>query len=211
MTQEGLERQPRPLMVQGKCEPGSLFVCHTLSPGYSLGLHSLFPYAYMQIRMWGWWEPYQINSDCSSYFRQTFLKIPWCMRTSCQKTKGSDNSSIAQTQEWFTAAKTGASLYPKHKEVYMLTLIPEPTRGTQPFLKTTNRYPPYAPSAGKHCGHDLCRGLLRAAFIGLMICLWSPAGRVVVVTMMTLSMSSRIPSVTSDMYVWQGCGRSNAW
>lgn len=40
----------------------------------------------------------------------------------CQKTKMSDGSSIVQIQDWLTAAKTGASLHPKHEEVYMLTL-----------------------------------------------------------------------------------------
>ena len=40
----------------------------------------------------------------------------------CQKTKTSDGSSIVQIQDWLTAAKTGASLHPKHEEVYMLTL-----------------------------------------------------------------------------------------
>lgn len=128
-----MERQPRLLLDQRTREPGSVscdggwnqWLPHALTRP-CLGLCSYFP---MHIRGYT-----GTGLDDGNLVRWTQIAIaisdkpypgvwePAAQRQRCQKTKASDGSSTAQIQDWLTAAKTAASLHPKHEEVYMLTL-----------------------------------------------------------------------------------------
>lgn len=128
-----MERQPRPLLDQRTREPGSVscdggwnqWLPHALTRP-SLGALQLLP---------GHIRGYVgMGLDGGNLVRWTQIAVaipdkpypgvwePAAQRQRCQKTKASDGSSIVQIQDWLTAAKTAASLHPKHEEVDVLIL-----------------------------------------------------------------------------------------